>query len=395
MTQKELIFNNPQFEGESQAGYSRRLQKIAELQGVVYSSEAIRMKIKSMVTVERRLDRNGIETSSVQRLQSETPEVPFGFIPTKITKTHTNQHWITYGKDSEGILQLNEDIIRQTLQDIEIKPINLDVSNNNDKILVLTYTDTHIGMDTDKDKTAMYATEWNESELLKSVDIMVEKVSRHFNNHDAIHVKDLGDLLDGYNAETTRGGHKLPQNMSNNEAFLVASKFKIKLAKALAQYGVPLYFHNIVNDNHAGDFAEILNFHVKEVLKYMIPTAEYYIQRKFIEHYNYGIHTFVLSHGKDKKYMMRPLNNILDKRTSDLIESYFKYNNITENITFEKGDSHICKIDKSKHYNYICHGALSPASEWVQTNFQKSRRMFSIMEVYKNEIEINPITYEI
>jgi len=29
----------------------------------------------------------------------------------------------------------------------------------------------------------------------------------------------LGDLMDGYNGHTTRGGHELPQNMTNEEAF--------------------------------------------------------------------------------------------------------------------------------------------------------------------------------
>lgn len=395
MTQKELINNNPQFEGESQYAYSRRLQQIAELQGVNYSAESIRTKVRKMVQVERRLNSQGQVTSSVEKLQSESPDIPKGFVPSKITKTHTNQHWISYTKDKDQLFQLNKEIIEQSIKDIEIKPIKHKNNYKNKKILAITYTDVHIGMDTNKDNTAMYATEWNEKQVLKTIDIIMDKVDRHYNKHDAIHIRDLGDLLDGFNGETTRGGHKLPQNMSNQEAFLVASKFKIKLAKALSSYGVPLYFHNVVNDNHSGDFAELLNFHVQEVLKYMLPDSLYYIQRKFIEHYDYGVHSFVLSHGKDKKHAIKPLNHTLDKRTSDIIEGYFKHNKLKDNITFEKGDSHIMKVDKSKYYNYICHGALSPASEWVQTNFQKSRQMFSVMKVYENEKEVNPLVYEI
>lgn len=30
---------------------------------------------------------------------------------------------------------------------------------------------------------------------------------------------DLGDNLDGYNAQTTRGNHPLPQNMTDEESF--------------------------------------------------------------------------------------------------------------------------------------------------------------------------------
>ena len=35
----------------------------------------------------------------------------------------------------------------------------------------------------------------------------------------SIYVCDLGDAVDGWNGYTTRGGHKLPQNMSNKEVF--------------------------------------------------------------------------------------------------------------------------------------------------------------------------------
>ena len=395
MTQKQLIANNPQWEGESQAGYSRRLQKIASLHGVEYSSEAIRQKIKKMVKVESRTDRTGQETSAVHKLQSESPEIPDNFIPKKITKTHTNQHWISYEQDKDGIFELNKQIIAETLKDIEFSNLKTPKNRNNGKILCLTYTDAHIGMDTNATDTAMYPSEWGENELMECIPHFMDKVDRHLNKHDAIHVRDLGDLLDGYNGQTTRGAHNLPQNMTNEQAFIVASKFKITLAKELSKFGLPIYFHNVVNDNHSGDFAELLNFHVKEVLKYMMPSNEYYVQKKFIEHYNYGIHHFALTHGKDKKHCIKGFSSKLDKRTSDIIEGYFNHNKLTENITFEKGDSHIFITDKSKYYNYISHGALSPASEWVQTNFQKARRFFSVMEVYKNEKQINPITYEL
>jgi nucleoid DNA-binding protein len=395
MVSRDYFDRFPKLENESNAEYSRRIAKMMQSDGFTVNPESARVMYQRWIKVSRKLDKNGNEVSSVERFQVDAPDIPEGFIPTKITKTQSNQHWITYSKNEQG-LQITKELIAETVKDLQIEPVKIRNQNEKtNKILCLTYTDVHIGMETDSDNTAMYPIEWNSKTVSEVVDKMVDKVHEYFYNHEAIHIRDLGDFLDGYNGETTRGGHKLPQNMSNAEAFKVGAKFKIKLAKALSQFGVPLYFHNVVNDNHSGDFAELLNYHVREVVSYMLPDSEYYIQRKFIEHYNYGIHNFVLSHGKDKKYCKAGLNCRLDKRTSDMIESYFNKKNLSGVITFEKGDSHVFINDKSKHYNFISHGALSPPSEWVQTNFTGSRQMFSIMEVKKDDKNVNIINFEI
>ena len=39
---------------------------------------------------------------------------------------------------------------------------------------------------------------------------------------DTLIIDDLGDFMDGWDGETTRKGHKLPQNMDNQKAFDVA-----------------------------------------------------------------------------------------------------------------------------------------------------------------------------
>jgi hypothetical protein len=393
MTLREISNNYPQNEGESVMAYAKRLTQIAFKMGLKLNSEASRQQIMKWRKVSRKLDKNGNETSSIERFQAEAPEIPEGFIPTKITKTQGDQHWITYTKESNEF-ELTKELIAETVKGLDIKPIKLEPKTTG-KILRLIYSDTHIGMETDSEGTAMYPIKWGESEVMKLVDKMLLTVNRFIDNHESIHVIDLGDFLDGYNGQTTRGGHALPQNMSNAEAFKVGAKFKITLAKGLAQFGVPLYFHNIVNDNHAGDFAELVNFHVKEVLSYMIPDSTYYIQRKFIEHYDYGKHSFVLTHGKDKKYCIRGLSSAMDKRVFETVTAYINNNKLCNNVTFEKGDSHVSIIDKSKTFNYICYPSVAPASEWVQTNFNKGRQMFAIMEVYKDENNINPLTYEV
>ena len=394
-TARELTEMFPRNEGEETAPYSRRLVQLAAEKGWQFDSESIRVQIHRWKRVSRKLDKHGNEVSSVERYSKPSPDVPEGFSPVKITTTHGDQHWITYQKDSENF-EFTKEFIKEVVEGLDLEPIKVTPRQTEiGKILALTYTDVHIGMETDEEGTAMYPIPWTEKEIFDCIGRFVSKIGDFWDGHDAIHVRDLGDFLDGYNGLTTRGGHKLPQNMTTAEAYKVGARFKIKLAQELARFGVPLYFHNIVNDNHAGEFAELLNYHVQQVLAVQLPSAVYHIQRKFIEHYNYGVHSFIFTHGKDKKFCKAGMTPDLSVKNNSIIQGYINNHRLNEVVTFEKGDSHLFVHDKRKKYNYICHGALSPSSEWVQTNFNKGRQMFSIMEVFENEREINPLCFEV
>jgi hypothetical protein len=224
---------------------------------------------------------------------------------------------------------------------------------------------------------------WGKEELEDTLKEIVSQVNMDFEGHSKIVVQELGDFVDGYNAETTRGGHKLPQNMDNVECFQVASSFKIRLASSLATLGVPLEFHSVVNDNHSGDFGHIVNLQVKEVLKYLLPEVEYNIHEQFISHYTIDNWAFIITHGKDKEFKKFGFKAQLDQKAKDHIRAYIdKHNLHSFKICFEKGDSHQLIRDSSNpKFEYNSYFALSPSSEWVSTNFAKGRRGFAIEEI--------------
>ena len=97
---------------------------------------------------------------------------------------------------------------------------------------VLTYTDVHIGMETNADNNSMYSEVWNKEEIIHSVDLMAYHVKSNKKNNTLV-IDELGDFLDGLNGYTTRGGHKLPQNMTDEQAFDLALSFKIELIDCL------------------------------------------------------------------------------------------------------------------------------------------------------------------
>ena len=117
-----------------------------------------------------------------------------------------------------------------------IKPV--DTSNNvkiecENDFDMLTYSDVHIGMETNPDNKAMYSVEWNRESALRDCHRMIQSTIDNQSTNTLV-IDELGDFLDGYNQQTTRGGHALPQNMSNEEAFDVALEFKMAIVDSLS-----------------------------------------------------------------------------------------------------------------------------------------------------------------
>ncbi len=253
----------------------------------------------------------------------------------------------------------------------------------------LIYTDTHIGMTTNENGFSLYGGKWDEIEQEKRFNKIVEKVLEH-KKSNIIYIDDLGDYLDGWDGETTRKGHKLPQNMDNEKAFDTGLKLKILLTDALSHHYEKVICHNICNDNHAGSFGYILNSAFKSISEHKYNNVEVINQRKFIDHYAIGKHGIILTHGKDDKALKFGFKPHLDPKQIEKISEYIRINKIHEDyIEFSKGDSHQFLLDyaSSDIFDYCNYGAVSPSSEWVQTNFKQGRSSFVLQHINPKENE--------
>jgi hypothetical protein len=250
------------------------------------------------------------------------------------------------------------------------------------------YTDTHVGMDVNKDGYSLYSGVWNEEEIFKTLDIFVYEIVKN-KKSDTLLLHDLGDFMDGWDGFTTRGGHKLPQNMDNQKAFDVALLFKIRMLDALMTTFRFIEIVNICNDNHGGSFGYVVNsaFKTYAELKYK-DNVKVINQRKFIDHYIYGNRCFILTHGKDEKSMKFGFKPKLDpvqiEKIKDYIDEYKLHNYIIE---FSKGDSHQLLFDSttSASFEYQNFGAISPPSDWVKTNFKNTLRCFTTFNYYEDQ----------
>jgi hypothetical protein len=251
----------------------------------------------------------------------------------------------------------------------------------------LVISDIHVGMDVNPDGYALYGGVWDEDALNDRLKKVIDYVVAHQKSKVLV-IHDLGDLMDGWDGFTTRGGHKLPQNMTNQKAFDVALRFKIRLIDSLILFYDEIIIVDICDDNHGGAFTYVVNSAFKTYIELKYSNIKVTNQRKFIDHYIVGKLCFILTHGKDSKSLKFGFKPILDAKQIEKIKNYIDENNLhSYKIEFSKGDSHQLMFDSStsKHFEYQNFGAFSPPSNWVQTNFQNSISSFTFFNYFETQ----------
>lgn len=344
-------------------------------------------KERNFVKTIQKLNKNGDVVSSVEKLQAEPLDVPDNFELVKVsTSKSTGQQWLQYLPKKESDVSSIDftDLIKKHIKPIDYEPApKLDNAKDFDRLII---TDTHIGMETDKYNTSMYAIKWDKEQLDLDAELIV-KTTIEEKESNLLIIDDYGDLMDGFDGKTTRGGHDLPQNMTNKEAFDCAVDFKINLVEKLLKVYPSIRINNICNDNHSGDFGYFVNKMVKDILEIKYKNVNVTNHNKFINHYTVNKVAFAITHGKDDKSLKFGFKPHLKPDSIEKIDQYCKHNDLYRNselVIFCKGDSHqalfdMCSSDDFYYFNYP---ALSPSSQWVQNNFKKGRRGF-FLESYK------------
>lgn len=278
-----------------------------------------------------------------------------------------------------------DSIIKKHIKPVTVKKQKLVTDYDFD---VATYTDLHTGMDPDKFDNSMYAEAWNKDEIIKVANTIVSEIIKN-RKSSVLYVDDLGDLLDGLDGKTRRGGHDLPQNMTNEAAFDCALQFKMTVADGVIAYYDSVVFNNVCNDNHSGSFGYFVNKAFKEIIavKYSSENVTVTNHRTFLSHYFVNDVCFIISHGKDDRTLKFGFPVHIDKSAIEKIDQYCKHNQLykkAKRIVFKKGDSHQALFDMcgSDDFDYFNYPAASPASQWIQNNYKKGRKGF-VIENYK------------
>jgi hypothetical protein len=255
--------------------------------------------------------------------------------------------------------------------------------------------DEHIGLEPNPNGEALFNYKYDAEIFKDCMNRYLESIVSLrdvYGRAEIIYIDCLGDTMDGWNAQTVRGGHTLPQNLTNKEAFELAVQTKVQFVDDLVQEDVAdiIEIRTVTNDNHGGDFSWTVAKTVELICKRIY--GDYVIFRnptKFIEHFFYGEHCFMLCHGKDGADRKRGLPLRLDDKTLRFIRSYMDYHHINAKYNhFDKGDLHTTGFDRTKLLNYRNYLAFSPPSKWVQNNFGDAVSGYATQVVPKDSGEI-------
>ena len=294
---------------------------------------------------------------------------------------------VFYTTEEDKLLKL-PDYFEEIIQK-HIKPVfHIQKEDKGDWFDRLVYTDIHIGMDVSGNGDPLYNGKWDKDEVMRRLSIMINHTITN-KKSDLLIIDNLGDYMDGLGGETTRRGHELPQNMNDKEAFDLGVSFGVKLVDSLISRYNKIICNNIVEDNHSGVFGYFVSQAIKGILEQKYHNVEVNSQKKFIDFYKVGKHTFITSHGKDSEALKFGFKPHLDDKQAKKIDHFCKEYLLYDGnfIEFSKGDSHLSLFDDSTStdFHYYNYPAFSPPSNWVKSNFSNTKSGFRFFNIKKEE----------
>lgn len=246
-------------------------------------------------------------------------------------------------------------------------------SSNNKKGLFLYTSDKHVGAHTKEN--SVYKNDYNAEVFEKRMFTLLEEAHEQYKMHgrfDKICFMDLGDPLDGFGQQTTRGGHSLPQNMTDREQFDTFVNVHRKFFDELVKMDIAdsIDFVAATNDNHAGPFGYCATRALALYLEVKYPDMGIHLYTRFMDNYEYGDHTFIVTHGKDEEDMKFGFPIKLNDKVENYINDYINIKKVdSKYIHLIKGDLHQSACEYGKRFRYKNVMSMYGSSKWIHTNY--------------------------
>lgn len=262
--------------------------------------------------------------------------------------------------------------------------------------LIVYLADRHIGAMTKSN--SLIDNEYNATVYENRMRLVLDEIEDLVKKHNIfnITVVDLGDLVDGQDAKTTRGGHTLPQNMTNREVFKTFMDVENMFFEQLcSKYGSQRITKVSVGDsNHGGDMEWFCHKAFEMQFKERFDEIQFQTGDKFVEHFFVNDHCFIVCHGKDSEDMKKPLPKNIDATTESWINAYIQTNKIIANhIHFVKGDLHQLSSDYGRFFRYKNCPSMYGSSKWASTNFMANQRGVAFDIVIEDQVIEHPLWF--
>lgn len=256
--------------------------------------------------------------------------------------------------------------------------------NSSESTVIIWLSDLHIGAY--NEKFGFYQLpDYDKKEIKRRLDKIINTFKYY--ELDNLIVVDLGDSVDQYNKETTRGGHLLPNNMTDKEMshlYLDCMEYFFKNIKDL-NIARKYYYYSIGESNHSGDFGWALNL----ALSYKLQQNGWatYVSDYPIDNFKVGNNVFCYLHGKNNYTQSRQFPLTLNPQTELYFANYIAENNLNRNgekVYIIKGDLHQYAYTSGKQFDYISVGSMYATSNYIAANFGNTPWSINYTEIDNN-----------
>lgn len=269
----------------------------------------------------------------------------------------------------------------------EYKELPVELNNKSEQYpdLIIWLSDLHIGAYNAKYSGYIKLPSYDVDEIKNRLTRIVESFSGR--EYHFIYVVNLGDTLDGFNKETTRGGHPLPEIMDNKEIseafiscmmeFFTSLKTNIKSNE--------INYLCIGESNHGGDFEWI---NQKLLAAYLAnEDIKSYISNYPIDTFTIGSHDFIYCHGKNNVDQFKQFPLTLNPQAELWFNNFIAEKNIkNDHIYVVKGDLHNYAYTTGKQFDYISVGSMYGSSNYITANFGHTKWSINYTEVREQDI---------
>lgn len=400
---KELADKYGYSSGEQVRGIWKNYRKSKNLVEAVEDSTCCRQ-------VEGDLEKGSFKSTMVSDFEPKNEKELADLHKVDLTRYRIKNYWsklISNGKFTSSVFcverKLGDAVDKETLVEavsdffnskVTRAPIKLSTRKTKpSKSLVFFLADEHVGASV---TDGLYENKWDIEEYYgrKSYipKIAFDEASIH-GDFDKVVVCNLGDTMDGFSGQTTRGGHSLQQSMTNKEAIKTYLEVSSAVLSTLVGLGITnsVSQYNVENSNHGGlGWDAAANIALDAYMRAKYPKVwdcigfDSIIGTVFVQD-----HALHLTHGKDEKYMKRNLPLHLDAKTESYLKEYLEINKFTGKNHFVKGDLHKFATEQGKYFSYTNVPSLFGSSAWVMANFGNTRPglCYSVIENGSSSID--------
>ena len=269
--------------------------------------------------------------------------------------------------------------------------IDLELPDNLSETLIIWLSDLHIGAY--NEKFGFYQLpNYDQKEIKRRLDKILSTFAGTTFEH--VIIVDLGDSIDQYNKETTRGGHLLPNNMTDKEMshlYLDCMEYFFNNIKNLINSTSYVYF-SVGESNHSGNFGWALNL----ALSYKLQQAGWktYVSDYPIDDFTVDNMRFICTHGKDNQNQSKQFPLTLNPQTELYFANYIaekKLNQNNEKIYVIKGDLHQYAYTSGKQFDYISVGSMYATSNYIAANWGNTPWSINYSHIIGNNIMFGKI----